>query len=69
MAVGGFFAAGEIGPVGGDNHLHGFTAVLLVVDPAIEGDGEVEVSRPVDWDTEFDVARFDEELRDFLGPS
>ncbi len=69
MAVGGFFAAGEIGPVGGDNHLHGFTAVLLVVDPAIQGDGDVEVSRPVDWDTEFDVARFDEELRDFLGPS
>jgi small ligand-binding sensory domain FIST len=69
MAVGGFFAAGEIGPVGGDNHLHGFTAVLLVVDPAIEGDGAVEVSRPVDWETEFDVARFDAELRDFLGPS
>jgi hypothetical protein len=39
------------------------------VDPAIEGDGAVEVSRPVDWDTEFDVARFDAELRDFLGPS
>lgn len=27
--VGGFFAAGEIGPVGGRNHLHGFTASLL----------------------------------------
>ncbi len=25
-AVAGFFAAGEIGPVGGRNHLHGFTA-------------------------------------------
>jgi len=69
MAVGGFFAAGEIGPVGGDNHLHGFTAVLLVVDPAMEEGVPVEVSRPVDWDTEFDVARFDAELRDFLGPS
>ncbi len=28
--VGGFFAGGEIGPVAGRNHLHGFTASLLV---------------------------------------
>ncbi|MBV8540816.1 MAG: FIST C-terminal domain-containing protein [Pseudonocardiales bacterium] len=28
--VAGFFAAGEIGPVGGRNHLHGFTASILV---------------------------------------
>jgi small ligand-binding sensory domain FIST len=28
-AVGGFFAGGEIGPVGGRNHVHGFTASLL----------------------------------------
>ncbi|GAA3723299.1 small ligand-binding sensory domain FIST [Spinactinospora alkalitolerans] len=28
-AVTGFFAAGEIGPVAGRNHLHGFTACLL----------------------------------------
>jgi len=27
--VGGFFAAGEIGPVGGRNYLHGFTASIL----------------------------------------
>jgi len=27
--VGGFFAAGEIGPVGGRNYLHGFTASVL----------------------------------------
>jgi small ligand-binding sensory domain FIST len=27
--VGGFFAAGEIGPIGGRNHLHGFTASVL----------------------------------------
>lgn len=27
--VAGFFAAGEIGPVGGRNHLHGFTASIL----------------------------------------
>jgi small ligand-binding sensory domain FIST len=29
VAVGGFFAGGEIGPVGGRNHLHGFTASIL----------------------------------------
>ena len=28
----GFFAAGEIGPVAGQNHLHAFTASLLVFD-------------------------------------
>lgn len=28
-SVSGFFAAGEIGPVAGRNHLHGFTACLL----------------------------------------
>jgi small ligand-binding sensory domain FIST len=27
--VAGFFAAGEIGPVGGRNHLHAFTASVL----------------------------------------
>jgi small ligand-binding sensory domain FIST len=27
--VAGFFAAGEVGPVGGRNHLHGFTASML----------------------------------------
>jgi small ligand-binding sensory domain FIST len=27
--IGGFFAAGEIGPVGGRNHVHGFTASIL----------------------------------------
>lgn len=43
QAVGGFFAAGEIGPVGGANHLHGFTAVLLVVDSAVSE--AVEVAR------------------------
>jgi small ligand-binding sensory domain FIST len=29
--VAGFFAAGEIGPVGGSNHLHGLTASILAV--------------------------------------
>ena len=33
--VGGFFATGEIGPVGGRNHLHGLSASMLVVgDPS-----------------------------------
>jgi small ligand-binding sensory domain FIST len=31
--VAGFFAAGEIGPVGGRAHLHGFTATLAVFGP------------------------------------
>jgi small ligand-binding sensory domain FIST len=29
----GFFAAGEIGPVGGDSLLHGFTATVAVFAP------------------------------------
>lgn len=29
--VGGFFCAGEIGPVGGVNHLHGYTAAVAVL--------------------------------------
>ena len=28
--AGGFFAAGEIGPVGGEAFLHGFTATIAV---------------------------------------
>jgi small ligand-binding sensory domain FIST len=28
--AGGFFCAGEIGPVGGRNFLHGFTATMAV---------------------------------------
>lgn len=31
--VGGFFAGGEIGPVAGRNHLHGFTASILAFGP------------------------------------
>jgi small ligand-binding sensory domain FIST len=31
--VGGFFAAGEIGPVAGRNHVHGFTASILAFGP------------------------------------
>ena len=34
--VGGFFAAGEFGPVGGRNHLHGFTATVLAFEQTAE---------------------------------
>ncbi|MFD1940480.1 MULTISPECIES: FIST signal transduction protein [Nonomuraea] len=30
IGMAGFFAAGEVGPVGGQNHVHGFTASILV---------------------------------------
>ena len=30
LALGGFFAAGEIGPVGGRNFVHGFTASMAL---------------------------------------
>jgi small ligand-binding sensory domain FIST len=30
VPAGGFFCAGEIGPVGGRNFLHGFTATMAV---------------------------------------
>lgn len=33
-AVAGFFCAGEIGPVGGENHVHGFTASIALFSPA-----------------------------------
>jgi small ligand-binding sensory domain FIST len=33
LPAAGFFAAGEIGPVGGRNFLHGFTASLALFDP------------------------------------
>lgn len=33
-AVAGFFAAGELGPVGGGNHLHGYTASVVEIRPA-----------------------------------
>ncbi|WP_396448285.1 FIST N-terminal domain-containing protein [Actinomadura sp.] len=37
--VGGFFAAGEIGPVSGRNHVHGFTASILAFGRA-DGAGD-----------------------------
>ena len=33
-SVAGFMSAGEIGPVGGRNHLHGFSASMLLVGDA-----------------------------------
>ena len=33
VPVAGFFAAGEIGPVGGESFLHGFTATVAVFAP------------------------------------
>jgi small ligand-binding sensory domain FIST len=33
--VGGFFAAGEIGPVGGRNHVHGVSATVLAFEDAL----------------------------------
>jgi small ligand-binding sensory domain FIST len=35
IGVAGFFAAGEVGPVAGHNHVHGFTASVLVFSTAI----------------------------------
>jgi len=64
--VGGFFAAGEIGPVGGANHLHGFTAVVLVVDPiVVEPDVEVAREHAGNGPEALDL---DAELRALLGP-
>ncbi|QDU61596.1 FIST N domain protein [Planctomycetes bacterium Pan216] len=36
IPVGGFFAQGELGPVGGANFLHGFTASILLFEPPPE---------------------------------
>jgi small ligand-binding sensory domain FIST len=32
VPLGGIFAAGELGPVGGRNFLHGFTASVLLFE-------------------------------------
>jgi len=57
-AVAGFFAAGEIGPVGGVNHVHGFTAVLMVVSASLDG-SEVEVARQAAEDAHASEAEID----------
>ena len=67
-AVGGFFAAGEIGPVGGANHLHGFTAVVLVVERTDADSSSIEIRRPAVADPIVDADTMDAELRSLLGP-
>ena len=67
-AVGGFFAAGEVGPVGGANHLHGFTAVVLVVDRAAGDAPSPEIRRPLTADSIVDADSLDAELRSLLDP-
>ncbi|MEU0569646.1 FIST N-terminal domain-containing protein [Nonomuraea sp. NPDC005983] len=37
IGMAGFFAAGEVGPVAGHNHVHGFTASVLVFSSAAAG--------------------------------
>ncbi len=37
IGMAGFFAAGEVGPVGGHNHVHGFTASVLVFSSGTAG--------------------------------
>lgn len=39
VPVAGFFANGEIGPVRGRNHLHGFTASIVTFSPGLPVDG------------------------------
>ena len=39
IGVAGFFAAGEVGPVGGQNHVHGFTASVLIFSTPSRGAG------------------------------
>lgn len=69
--VAGFFAAGEIGPVGGRNHLHGFTAVVLVVDgtdASTATSDAVEIARSSDIDEPLTSVDLDDELRALLDP-
>ena len=67
QAIAGFFAAGEIGPVGGANHLHGFTAVVLVVDDEADP-GAVEIDRRATRGEASDAGiDLDAELRELLG--
>lgn len=38
IGMAGFFAAGEVGPVAGHNHVHGFTASVLVFSSTTDGE-------------------------------
>ena len=39
VPLAGFFAAGEIGPVGGQNFIHGFTASMALLCDTSESPG------------------------------
>lgn len=39
LPLAGFFAAGELGPIGGQNFLHGFTASIALFEKASDGSG------------------------------
>ncbi|MDH2428788.1 FIST N-terminal domain-containing protein [Sphaerisporangium sp. TRM90804] len=44
IGMAGFFAAGEVGPVAGQNHVHGFSAALLVFSSS-NGSGGAKAAR------------------------
>ncbi|MFM7251404.1 MAG: FIST C-terminal domain-containing protein, partial [Planctomycetaceae bacterium] len=46
LPVTGFFAQGEIGPIGKRNFLHGFTASIALVEAAGAGEAAAEGARP-----------------------
>jgi small ligand-binding sensory domain FIST len=46
LGVAGFFAAGEIGPVAGRNHVHGLTASLLVFGSGAAAERGTQLSDP-----------------------
>ncbi|TAK68723.1 MAG: histidine kinase [Actinomycetota bacterium] len=62
--VAGFFAGGEIGPVGGRNHVHAFTASVLVFDAAAGSGRHDEVGRPETGDPDDIDADIDAALRE-----
>lgn len=47
IPIAGFFAQGEIGPVGGRNFLHGYTASMALFAERDDVQGAAPVSRPV----------------------
>jgi small ligand-binding sensory domain FIST len=40
LPVAGFFAMGELGPVGGRSYIHGHTASIALFEPLHEGEPE-----------------------------
>ena len=45
VPLAGFFAAGEIGPVGGHNFVHGFTASMALLSDTVDGRRVTEAAR------------------------